>query len=253
MNYMGGKHRQGPKIADFVREVLKPGQWYVEPFCGALGVARRVGHDKMLLADGSEALINMWKTLQDPSINLPDVVTEEQCRRLNAARDPGDWMTAYAGFGMSFGSKWFGGYARDSRGSTQDNVTRSRNLKIATGRKRQATTGNAVFVHRAYDSLYVPRGSLIYCDPPYAGRTRAHDCEAFDHDKFWGWCRVQVQAGHTLLITEFTIPDDFVVLHTFGDTVVRHHAARPADGTNEVLVCHESQGHFWKKEHTSVR
>ena len=42
-------------------------------------------------------------------------------------------------------------------------------------------------------------------------------------------------------MTEFTVPNDFVIIHNFGDTVVRHQNSNGADGTNEVLVCHKSQ------------
>lgn len=43
MRYMGGKMRQGKIIAQHVKRVLGPFQHYVEPFCGALGVATNIG------------------------------------------------------------------------------------------------------------------------------------------------------------------------------------------------------------------
>lgn len=42
MNYMGGKHRQGKNIAKFINDISTESTTYVEPFCGALGVARWV-------------------------------------------------------------------------------------------------------------------------------------------------------------------------------------------------------------------
>ena len=38
---------------------------------------------------------------------------------------------------------------------------------------------------------------------------------------------------------------DFVILHNWGDTVVRHYSGKPPDGTQELLVCHESQKHLF--------
>jgi hypothetical protein len=143
---MGGKFRQGPKIASIIQRVLRPGMTYVEPFCGALGVATHINSPDMILSDVSPALINMWKTLQDP---------------------------------------------------------------------------------------------------PYKGRTKAHNCAPFDHDKYWEWCRNKTKNGHIVVCTEFIVPDDFVVLYNFGGTVVRHYSGKPADGTSEVLVCHKSQANLW--------
>jgi hypothetical protein len=44
-----------------------------------------------------------------------------------------------------------------------------------------------------------------------------------------------------MLVTGFVVPNDFVQLYSWGDTVVRHHGHHGSDGTCEVLVCHESQ------------
>ena len=237
---MGGKQRQGRIIAEYVRKVLGEEQWYVEPFCGALGVAQRVAHEKMVLADSSKSLITTWKAVQNPSLELPDTITEDEYQRLKKTRDPKDWMTAYAGFGVSFGGKWFGGYARNKVGTNF-----SRNLKRSVERKRDAAR-SATFVCADYRDLEIPPNSVVYCDPPYAKRTKAHDFKSFDHDEFWDWCRSKVAEGHVVLATEFHVPDGFVVLHSFGDTVVRHHRGRTPDGTVEVLLCHESQAHLFK-------
>lgn len=241
MNYMGGKHRQGKKIAKFINDISTESTTYVEPFCGALGVARWVEPKHKIMGDTSEALINMWTALMCPSVELPDVITEEMYNYHKSTRNPKDWMCAYVGFGMSFGSKWFGGYARNSRGTNY-----AANLKRSTNLKRSMINKSDVkFVHSSYENLDFPNGSVVYCDPPYAGRTKAHNFDSFDHEKFWEWCRAKVAEGNTVLVTEFVVPDDFVVLHDFGDTVVRHHSGKKPDGTREVLVCHESQRGLW--------
>lgn len=236
MNYMGGKHRQGKKIAAMIQRVLREDQWYVEPFCGALGVAHRVAHPKMVLADISEPLINMWVALKNPDLELPDVITEEEYKAVKAVRDPRDWRTAYYGFGMSFGGKYWGGYKR----ITDQRRNYARELKESV-RSRMIPINNACFILGDYSDLSFVEDAVVYCDPPYAGRTKPHNCPEFDHNKFWEWCRMMVAKGNTVLATEFTVPPDFVILHDFGDTVVRHHNGLPPDGTREVLVCHGSQ------------
>lgn len=246
MKYMGGKFRQGKKIAEFVKKVLKLKQWYVEPFCGALGVACRVNHNKMILSDVSEALISMWQFFQDnPTFELPDVITEDEYNMIKKIRDPQDWRTAYYGFGMSFGSKWFGAFARNNR----EHVNYAGEAKRGTDKKRGLISGETkpTFVCFDYRKLKIPKNSIVYCDPPYANRNNPYDfIGKFDHTVFWQWCREKIAKGHILLITEFIVPDDFTILHNFGDTVVRHHAGKGSDGTSEVLVCHESQKHLWE-------
>lgn len=241
MNYMGGKHRQGPKIAEFVKKVLKPDQWYVEPFCGALGAAWRVNHNKMILGDVSEALISMWQFFQDnPTFELPDVITEDEYNAIKKIRDPKDWRTAYYGFGITFAGKYFGTYARNRIGTNY-----AANCKKSTDVKRKFLN-NMTFIHSDYKQLYITPGSVVYCDPPYVNRTKGHDFKSFDTVEFWQWCRNRVKLGDVVLVTGFVVPDDFTILHNFGDTVVRHYSGKPPDGTQELLVCHESQKHLWE-------
>ena len=46
------------------------------------------------------------------------------------------------------------------------------------------------------------------CDPPYAG-TSGYKTGAFDHDKFFEWCREQAK-NNILFVSEYNAPDDFV-------------------------------------------
>lgn len=239
MRYMGGKFRQGKTIASAINHVLLDSQWYVEPFCGALGVATHINHDKVILSDVSESLINMWKALQDPNLVLPDTISEEEYNQIKKIKDPSDWRTAYYGFGMSFGGKWFGGYAR----SKSKFVNFARSLKNSTEPKRKI---QAQFICSSYDQLDIPPDSFIYCDPPYEGRTKVHNFDVFNHDKFWDWVIQKIGCGHAILITEFKPRKDFVSIYNFGDTVIRHHLGKAPDGTQECLMCHISQQHLWE-------
>lgn len=61
MMYLGGKFRQGKKIAEVLSSYMKSGGRYVEPFCGALWSACAVAkiapkNTKMILSDKNEAL-----------------------------------------------------------------------------------------------------------------------------------------------------------------------------------------------------
>lgn len=49
---------------------------------------------------------------------------------------------------------------------------------------------------------------LGQCDPPYEGTTKyAND---FDHNLFWNWVRNISKQGHTVFVSEYNAPDDFV-------------------------------------------
>lgn len=249
MNYIGGKFRQGKHISNIIHRLLDGDKIYMEPFCGAMGSASAVNHDVMSLSDTNPQLIRMWNEIIFNGVELPDVITNELYDELKKDKNnPNcDWLTTYVGFGMSFGGKWFGGYARNGKGTDYTlNLKRSTLLKRSTSLKRSTLLNKKLnLLCCSYDQLVIPENSVIYCDPPYRGRTPQKSGNSFDHDNFWDWARNQKVP---LLVSEFVFPDDFVVVHNFGDTVVRHSKSKGKDGTNEVLVCHESQFDIWSKK-----
>ena len=269
---MGGKYRQGKKIAEHVGKLIKPGMAYYEPFCGAMGSAFRCipivqagGGSEVVLSDISECVINMWKALLD-GWQPPDFVSEEEYFKLKAIQDPKDPMTAFVGFGMAFGGKFFGTPARSIRGyrgpiksstllinKQLEVLVQGSKLKkvrnyIAESKKSSLERKDTIVKSKipieikccSYEEI-VPENSLMYLDPPYADRTNPHNCAKFDHVKFWDYARTMVAYGNTVLITEFAAPDDFVRVYSWGDTVVRHYAGKGSDGTNESIFMHESQ------------
>ena len=52
-------------------------------------------------------------------------------------------------------------------------------------------------------------GCLIYCDPPYSNTTAYAINRGFDHEAFWERNRELEARGHTVIISEYTAPDDF--------------------------------------------
>lgn len=241
MNYIGGKFRQGKTISKIVHKLLDDGKIYIEPFCGAMGSATNVNHNKMWLFDVNPQLIRMWNEIIFNEVELPDAISNELYDELKKNKnDPGcDWLTTYVGFGMSFGGKWFGGYARNGKGTNY-----AFNLKRSVSLKRSVLSdANLILGCASYDELVIPNNSVMYCDPPYAGRTPQKSGNRFDHEHFWDWVRSQ---KIPTIVSEFTYPEDFVVIHDFGDTVVRHNKSKGKDGTSEVIVCHQSQLNLWK-------
>lgn len=62
-----------------------------------------------------------------------------------------------------------------------------------------------------YSKVDIPRGAIVYCDPPYEG-TAEYTVGSFDSGKFWEWAR---KTGETnpIYISEYTAPSDFMAVY----------------------------------------
>lgn len=187
----------------------------------------------MVLSDVSEPLITMWRAVLD-GWNPPDVVTQETYDRYKRARDPNDPMTAYCGFGMSFGGKWFGGYARN--GVERHYALNARRSVLL---KASALLKASVLLKASDYRDVTPRGQVIYLDPPYSGRTKAYHFDSFSDTEFWNYAR-HMSRDNAVIVTGFSAPSDFRKVYCWGDTVVRHHSSRGADGTTESIYAHDA-------------
>jgi len=201
MKYMWSKARIAKYILPIILKDRKEGQWYVEPFCGGCNsldkvTGRRIGNDS------NEYLIAMFKALGNGWMP-PELVTEEEYNRVKNNRDENKSLTGFVGFNATFGSKWFGGYARPRKnGDDRDGVCG----KLALEKQAPFLEG-VIFHSGSYDAFPIPSNSIIYCDPPYSGTTGYRD--KFDHAKFWQWCREKKTEGHTVFVSEYNAPEDF--------------------------------------------
>ena len=57
--------------------------------------------------------------------------------------------------------------------------------------------------------LALAGNALIYCDPPYSNTTRYNKVLPFDTNAFWIKVREWSIAGHTVVVSERTAPNDF--------------------------------------------
>lgn len=208
MKYMGSKARHAKEILPIILVDRAEGQWYVEPFVGGANVIDKVDGPR-IGADYNPYIIALWQAVADGWMP-PDVVTEIEYAALKAEKRV-DALTSYAGFSLSFGGKFFGGYRRDvagSAGSLDNMKTQSRRSKQSLMKQAESLRG-AKFIYAGYDQLEIPPNSIIYCDPPYQGTT-GYATGAFDHGKFWKWCRDKVSEGHKVFVSEYTAPEDWV-------------------------------------------
>lgn len=83
---------------------------------------------------------------------------------------------------------------------------------------------------------------LIYCDPPHLSGI-GYGGKKFDTAAFWEWCRRQTTAGHIVVVSEYTAPDDFVCVWEKETTT--HLNNRAKHGRVEKLFIHG--GEQWQK------
>lgn len=139
---------------------------------------------------------------------MPFEITEDEYNKVknNKEKHP-DWYVGLVGFCATFGSKWFGGYARSfkSDGITPRNMSNEaiRNLE----RQREQLHG-IKFVCTSYENINSIENSVVYCDIPYKDTT-GYGTSEFDYDVFYKWCIDLSSKGNTVLISEYNMPEEY--------------------------------------------
>lgn len=234
MQYMGGKFRQSREIYRILRPYVTSNTVYVEPFCGGMWSATRVARElrpgKMILNDINKPLMLLWeKCLREGCDWLPEYPSREMYQWYKEHRPEDDPITAYIGFGFCFGGSWYSTYIKPGTSHIGDQ------RKSIYNKVRELSKVVYELHNVDYANLVIPDGAVVYCDPPYEGRTKAHHFDTFDYEKFWQW--VRNLSNRCIVYTScYECPDDFQVAYDWGDTVVRHHSGHGSDGTHEKLV-----------------
>lgn len=207
---MGGKARLAKKIKIVLDGYRTDGQLYVEPFTGGANMLIAMDGNR-LASDSCEYIIAMHRAIQNGW--LPPVhVTEEEYRYVRENKDENKALTGFVGYGCSFGGKFFGGYARINKRGDSPTLQAYRGcLKIKNN------IDGVTFTASNYSSLKIPKGSLIYCDPPYFNTTNYGN--NFDTKQFWQWVRVKSEEN-IVIVSEYAAPDDFECLASFKTKVI---------------------------------
>lgn len=214
MKYMGSKNRIAKHILPLILKDRKEGQWYVEPFCGGCNLIDKVTGNR-IANDIHFELIAMFKALQEGWLP-PTVVSESHYQdiknnTLEVKQIYGDKFAAVrgaVGFSYSYAAKWFGGYCRGytSNGEERNYILEGyRNIV-----KQVPSILNIIFINTTYNKILLPNNCIIYCDPPYRNTTKYKD--NLDYEQFYIWCRDMKEAGHTVFVSEYNMPDDFTCI-----------------------------------------
>lgn len=210
MRYMGSKNRIAKEILPIILKDRKPNQCYVETMVGGGNLIDKVEGFR-IGADLNPFVIEALKLIRDNPESLPDHVSEEYYQELKTKKEL-NGLTGVVGFTMSFAGKWFAGFARDkSDDKSDDKETNELNFSRRAKNNALAQSPNlkdCLFINSSYQLLDIPKNSIIYCDPPYEGTTKYKD--RFNHFEFWDWVRSKSLEGHSVFVSEYNAPDDFI-------------------------------------------
>lgn len=118
MVYMGSKARFAKELLPILLHGRRPGQYYIEPFCGGCNMIDKVPGPR-IASDSNHYLIALFQYLQGDG-KLPEKVSFEEYHAVKANKDNyPDWYVAFVGFTYSFRGKWFGGYGKSEIGKHQ--------------------------------------------------------------------------------------------------------------------------------------
>ncbi len=176
---------------------------WVEPFVGGANMIDKVPSTfNRIGADLNPHTIEALIAIRDLVDELPDSVSEVEYKALKGL--PPKPISSWVRFECSFGNKFENGYARAKDGKNYAAIGNR------SAKKQSPLLQGVDLVNCSYDELeLLGTKSLIYCDPPYQGTT-GYKTGAFDHDKFFDWCRQKQAEGHTVFVSEYQAPDDFV-------------------------------------------
>lgn len=211
MRYVGGKSKIAKQLTEVMTALTANRETYLEPFVGGGSVlARMAPHFRQALAgDAHEDLILMWQAVQDGWV--PPAVTYERYQQLRYSEEPSA-ERGFAGFGGSFGGRWFEGFARGGFNGDVPRNHQAESSRAVMKITEALAEANVFFQHRDYRSWPTECGGkhVIYCDPPYAGSAHDYKTGVFDTDEFWAQASAWVDEGHDVFVSEYAAPDGWV-------------------------------------------
>jgi len=210
MYYLGGKTTIGAELSSFILSRTKKRQTYLEPFIGGAGMFRHMARHfgAVHAGDTHEDLIAMWQAVATGWVP-PTEVSEEMYNQVRHSSGPSA-IRGFVGFNISFGGKWWGGYARNWTDAREDYAQRaSRDIVEASRNMPPNSIGS--LQTKSYD-LWEPtkfRDCVVYADPPYAGTTE-YKGKGFDSRLFWNVMANWADNGVAVFVSEYSAPRGWI-------------------------------------------
>ena len=229
LDYQGGKgERRAKTITSKINARRKPGQVYLEPFCGGGAILCKMDDTGPRVAsDGFALLIDLLKAIQkgwtppkyvskrsyniarDKLCKLTGAPTYEEASRRSAALKPGALPVSHiwALFVASFNNTWMNSYGVLKPRGGKPRKQPSELAYARLHRRLEEMSGDIKdiqFFHRDYRD-WLPHDAVIYCDPPYVDTEKYRDGD-FDTKEFWALMDIWRRQGNTVLVTECSCP-----------------------------------------------
>ncbi len=211
MIYLGGKSKLASEISlEILSRVPDKRGVYLEPFIGGGSMYAKLApaFDTCHAGDTHEDLILMWSAFANGW--TPGLITEETYNALKRSHPSA--LRGFVGFACSFGAKWFGGWARNTKcGEDRDyQASVIANAKIA---KYLPPNRPGSLKCQPYYDWEVTAETVAYCDPPYR-YSQAYSGKTFDSDEFWFTMTSWVKIGASVFVSEYSAPADWVPVLT---------------------------------------
>lgn len=200
MQYMGGKARIARRLVEAILADTDARDVWYEPFVGGGNVMEHAAPHfrRSVGSDSHPDLIMMWQHVTAGGM-IPDFVSRETYQELRKSEPSA--MRGFAGFGASFGGKWFGGYGVSPRdGEVCRQSARTVNRQAAVFTKHDVR-----FRCWEFGKITPPVGAVVYCDPPYAGTTK-YSTSDFDYDVFYKTL-IDWSTDRAVYLSEYAVPD----------------------------------------------
>ena len=208
MQYMGSKNRISKQIVPIIQSYINENtKGYIEPFVGGANVIDKIEHKNKIGCDIHKNLIALLKECQTDR-EFPSTISEDEYIKVkNNPEEYEDWYVGLVGFCGSFGSKYFGGFAR--RKPLNEISYDVPSEAIRSLEKQRIDLKNIKFLNMSFLNLPKEKiiGYVIYCDPPYEGTTK-YKTNMFPHSDFWDWVR-EMSKDNIVLVSEYNAPKDF--------------------------------------------
>ncbi len=212
VQYNGGKHNMIERhgMGEFWRAYLAgvPARRFVDGCCGSGAVSAFVGRERPDLAlvcnDAHPAAVALLRGVSQEGWLPPPTLTEERYVELREAARCGEVSAeiGFAGFGASFGGKYFGGFAR---GTGRDYAAETARALLRDARALTRADFRSLDFEVLPGAVGVCPGDVWYFDKPYEGTTGYAGTPRFDHPRFWAFATALSEIV-PVLVSEFAAP-----------------------------------------------
>ena len=234
MWYVGSKNKISKDLAPIIQSYITAGtKGYLEPFVGGANMIDKIQCKKRIGCDVQEELIELLQYVRDYYNLLPKVILENKYIDVKNNKDKYEkWYVGLVGFCATFGSKYFGGYAR----AKSDKYNGEKSEKAINNLRKQAPNLEGIdFRYINFLDLPIDKinNYVIYCDIPYRDTTK-YKTEKFPYEKFYQWVK-DISLHNTVLISEYNMPEEFNCIWS-KETKVNFDSNRTAGNEDNIRI-----------------